>query len=206
MAAAGAAYIGISYVAAIAVHPPLAVILLGLVPLGVVALVSAWHSQTRTLSLSLCAAGALAVILNLENLRNHAAWLYFIQHAGAMILLCMTFGGTLWRSHADALCSRVAGFILGKPMDADYLHYTWKVTLYWAVFFAVSAIVSVLLFFFGSIEVWSFFANLLTPILLGVMFAGEYLIRMRVLPDRAHFNVIETIQAYREYSHRQKSG
>ena len=202
ISAAGIAYIGIGHFTAISDHPPLVAILVGILPLGAIALVTAWHSRARTLSLLMLAAFALAVILNLENLRNHAAWVYFVQHAGAMILLCITFGITLGYSHADAFCSRIANFVLHNQMDADYLRYTWKVTLVWTIFFAISAMVSVSLFFFGPIEVWSIFANLLTPLLLGAMFAGEYLIRLRVMPNRAHFSITETIHAYREYSRR----
>ena len=190
------------YHASISDHPPLVVILIGIAPLAAIALVSAWHSRVRSLSLMLFAACALTAILNLDNLRNHAAWLYFVQHAGAMLLLGIMFGSTLGRTHADALCSRIAAFVIPKPLDAVYLHYTWKVTLAWTLFFAISALLSVLLFFFGPIEVWSIFANLLTPPLLGIMFAGEYLIRLRTMPDRAHFSITETIQAYREYSRR----
>lgn len=203
VAAAGAVYLGIGYLTAVSDHPPLIAILFGILPLGAAALVAAWHSRARTLSLLLCAACALTVILNLENLRDHAAWLYFVQHAGAMILLCIMFGSTLGCGHADALCSRIASFVFHEPLDAGYLHYTWKVTLAWTIFFAISAMVSVLLFFFGPIEAWSVFANLLTPPLLGAMFAGEYLIRLRVMPDRVHFSITETIHAYREYSRRQ---
>ncbi len=203
ISAAGIVYVGIGYFTAISAHPPLAAILFGIVPLGAVALVTAWHSRARTLSLLLLAAGALTVILNLENLRNHAAWLYFVQHAGAMFLLCVMFGNTLGGGHANALCSRIAQFVIIKPLDAHYLHYTWKVTLAWTIFFAIIAMVSVPLFFFGPIEAWSVFANLLTPLLLGAMFVGEYLIRLRVMPDHAHFSITETIRAYREYSRRQ---
>ena len=202
ISAAGIVYISIGHFTAISDHPPLVAILVGILPLGAIALVTAWHSRARTLSLLLLAAFALAVILNLENLRNHAAWVYFVQHAGAMILLCIMFGGTLGGGHANALCSRIANFVLHNQMDADYLRYTWKVTLVWTIFFAISAMVSVSLFFFGPIEAWSVFANLLTPLLLGAMFAGEYLIRLRVMPNRAHFSITETIHAYREYSRR----
>jgi uncharacterized membrane protein len=165
--------------------------------------VAAWQSRLRIASLTLCAAYAIAIILNLDNLRNHAAWLYFVQHAGAMTLLGATFGSTLGGRHADALCSRIASFVNPTPLDADYLHYTWNVTFAWTAFFILNALVSVSLFFFGPIESWSFFANLLTPALLGAMFAGEYLIRRRVMPDRAHFSIAATIHAYREYSRRQ---
>ena len=202
ISAAGIVYIGISHFTAISARPPLAAILVGILPLGAIALVTAWHSRARTLSLLLLTACALAVIFNLENLRNNAAWLYFVQHAGAMILLCIMFGGTLGDGHANALCSRIAQFVIIKPLDAHYLHYTWKVTLAWTIFFAIIAMMSVPLFFFGPIEAWSVFANLLTPLLLGAMFAGEYLIRLRVMPNRAHFSITETIHAYREYSRR----
>ena len=54
IAAAGAAYLGMGYLAAISDHPPLITILLGIVPLGAVALVTAWHSRARILSLFFC--------------------------------------------------------------------------------------------------------------------------------------------------------
>lgn len=203
IATAGSVYLGLGYFTAASAHPPLAAIFLGIAPLGAVALVAAWHSRLRIPSLILCTACAIAVVLNLDNLRNHAAWLYFVQHAGAMTLLGATFGSTLASGHAGALCSRIASLAHAAPLDAVYLHYTWKVTCAWTAFFILSAVVSVLLFFFGPVEAWSFFANLLTPVLLGAMFVGEYLIRQRALPDRAHFSIAATIHAYREYSRRQ---
>ena len=202
IATAGSMYLGLSYFTAASVRPPLVAIFVGTVPLGAVALVAAWHSRLRIPALILCVACAISVVLNLDSLRNHAAWLYFVQHAGAMILLGATFGSTLGHGHAGALCSRIASFVHPTALDADYLHYTWNVTFAWTAFFILSALVSVLLFFFGPIEAWSLFANLLTPALLGAMFAGEYVIRQRVVPNRAHFSIAATIHAYREYSRR----
>lgn len=201
-AIAGAVYLGMSYLASATEHPPLAAVFMGIVPLGATALISAWYSRLRGLSLSLCATCALTIALNLDNLRDHAAWIFFIQHAGAMTLLGITFGSTLMRNHKDALCSRIASVVLPEQLDAQYFHYTWKVTFVWTIFFAISALISVLLFFAGPIRIWSVFANLLTPILLGAMFIGEYLIRLRVMPDRDHFGIAKTISAYREYSRR----
>jgi len=201
-ATVGAIYLGLGYFTTVSNRPPMLALIVSIVPLGAVALMAAWKSRARILSLLLCAVCVVTVILNLDNLRDHVAWVYFVQHAGAMTLLGVTFGSTLGGDHTEALISRVASFILHTRVDTDYLRYTWKVTLAWTVFFVVSAILSVLLFFFGPIEVWSFFANLLTPLLLGVMFAVEYLVRVRVMPDRPHFSIVETIQAYREYSRR----
>jgi uncharacterized membrane protein len=201
VAAAGAAYLAIGYLAAAADRSPLIGVIVGIVPLMAVVVGAAWHSRLRVPALLLTGALALALIVNLEFLRHHVAWLYFIQHVGTMILLGAMFGTTL-RSHEGAICSRIACFALRARPDADYLRYTWQVTLAWTVFFAASAMTSVALFFLAPIEVWSAFAILLTPVLLGIMFAGEYLIRRRALPNRPHFSIAETIQAYSNYSRR----
>jgi uncharacterized membrane protein len=122
-----------------------------------------------------------------------------MQHVGAMALLAITFGSTLGGGDANALCSRVTRLMLAGPADPAYMRYTWKVTVVWAVYFIMSAVVSVGLFFFGPIDVWSYFANLLTPVFVGLLFVIEYLVRVRVLPDRAHFSIAKTIQTYRAY-------
>lgn len=202
IATAGALYLGLSHFTAASERPPVIGLVVGLLPLGAIALVAAWNSRAPALALLLCTACVLALALNFDNLRQHAAWLYFVQHAGAMALLTITFGSTLGSAHQDALCSRIASLMQRAPLDADYLRYTWQVTVAWTLYFLASAILSVLLFSFGPVEVWSIFANVLTPVLLGVMFAGEYLIRLRVMPGRSHFSISETIQAYRDYSRR----
>jgi uncharacterized membrane protein len=202
IACAGAIYLGLSYLAAASEHPPLGALIVSLLPLGAFALVAAWNSRSPALTLMLVATCVLAFVVNIDNLRSHTAWLYFLQHAGAMALLTVTFGSTLGREHQDALCSRIACFILPDPPDSEYLCYTWKVTAAWTIYFFSSTILSVLLFIFGPINIWSFFANILTPLLLGIMFSGEYLIRLRAMPGRTHFGISETIQAYRNYSRR----
>lgn len=203
LAMAGAAYLGIGYFATTTPHPPLVTVLIALTPLGAAGLAITWKARARMLLLSLYVAGALAVVTNLDHLRDHTAWLYFSQHAGAMTLLGLTFGSTLGNNHADALCSRIASFIIAGPLDEGYLRYTWKVTLAWTIYFAASAILSALLFFLAPIEVWSVFANFLTPVSLIIMFVGEYMIRQRALPHGPRLSVTDTIQAYQKYNQRQ---
>jgi uncharacterized membrane protein len=113
--------------------------------------------------------------------------------------LGLTFGATLWAGPEQAFCSRIAAFVAPGALDADYLCYTWKVTLAWTLFFVLSAAVSVVLFFWGPLVWWSFFANVLSPVLVGAMFAVEYGVRLVALPKRPHLNLFETIQAYRAY-------
>jgi uncharacterized membrane protein len=118
-----------------------------------------------------------------------------------MIALGTMFGSTL-RSHEGALCSRVAMMAITEPLDARYLRYTWQVTLAWTLYFALSAVLSIGLFFGASLESWSLFAAVVTPVSVPLMFAAEFAIRQRALPGRPHFSIAQTIQSYRAYTRR----
>jgi uncharacterized membrane protein len=200
----GAAYLWISYRVAASQQPSLAATLLGILPFAAAALAVAWNSRARLLALALCGVLGIATALAFDLLRSHTQWLYFAQHAGAMSALAITFGATLGGECDRALCSRIASSIHGGPPDAALMRYTWRVTLAWTLFFVLCALVSVLLFALGPIEAWSAFANLLTPLLLGAMFGGEYLIRLRAMPGHAHLGIEKIIHSYLDYSKPQK--
>jgi uncharacterized membrane protein len=201
MAVAGLAYLALGYVAAAWEHPPLIALLVGLIPPAALALTSTLQLPDgwRALAMVAWVAVMAALLLQLDRLMAHAALFYFIQHAGAMGFLAFTFGNTLWGTHGQALCSRMAKLMLASDMDDSYIKYTWQVTAVWTFFFGVVGSLSVLLFFFGNVETWSLFANVLTPILVFSLFVGEYLVRVRVLPNRPHLSIVETIQAYQKY-------
>lgn len=197
-----AAYLVFSHFLTIDKHPNLLMLGIGVAPLTAMTVVAAWHSQHRWWGLLALGALGIGVAVFLDSLRDHIDWLYFAQHVGAMSLLAITFGSTLGRGDAQALCSRVTRMLLAKPADPAYMRYTWKVTVAWTLYFVVSAVLSVLLFFWGPLPVWSIFANLMTPICVGLMFVVEYLVRIRVLPNREHFSIAQIVQAYRSYDHR----
>jgi uncharacterized membrane protein len=205
IAAAGAALMALSYVACAAPDAPAWTVLAGLLPLAALAFALCWRSRLRLPALALWLAVLIAALWNLDRLRDHAAWAYLAQHAGAMGLLALMFGSTLSGGAANALCSRIAAFQSGEPPDARRLRYTWRVTLAWTVFFIETGVLSILLFFFGTMAHWSLFANVLTPVLVGAMFGAEYWVRRRMLPDRPHGGlcktVRETVRAYRNYRH-----
>ena len=198
----GAIYLLLNFYVAAATHPPMWGVFIGLLPLAGLGLSIAWKSTWRAIALAMWLAAMVLAALNLEFLRGHTAWIYFIQHMGAMCLLGLMFGLTLQSDPAQALCSRIALFALGPKLDAEYLGYTWKVTWVWTLYFIFSALVSMLLFLLCPIEIWSGFANILTPLSVGGLFVIEYLVRLRVLPRRPHFSVRATIEAYRAYTRR----
>ncbi|MDA8225564.1 MAG: hypothetical protein M0T86_06565 [Betaproteobacteria bacterium] len=201
----GAGYLALSYFVTNADHPPLLAVWVTLMPIASMALVAAWRARMRWLWLACCAVAAGWVVLHSARFSTHVAWLYFAQHAGAMTLLGFVFGSTLGGQPEQALCSRIAMGLVAEPLDAAYLRYTRNVTLAWTVFFAVSAGVSVVLFVAAPLVVWSTFADVGTPVLLGVMFVAEYLVRRSVLPDRPALDVLAIIHGWRDFSRRQES-
>jgi len=200
----GAAYLWMGYKASISADPPLLSLLIGLAPLTFSAIALAWHSRSLFWQ-GLCAVCVVLAIIKIDFLRVNTAWVYFIQHAGMHLLLGVVFGRTLFGKHAQALCSRVAALIYADGRDPELMRYTWNVTLVWTVYFFACAGISILLFFFGSLTAWSVLANLLTPVLIGLIFVVEFLVRIRVLPPEQRASLSRTIQAYREYSNRNKS-
>lgn len=193
-----AIYLVLGYLASSSTHPPLFAVLVTAIPVVAGFIAASWGTAFRLPAMVLCVAVLIVLAMRVDFLLSHAAWLYFIQHVGAMAALGIMFGSTL-STHESALCSRIAKFAIAEPLDAHYFQYTWSVTLAWTIYFVASAIISIGLFFGASLEVWSLFAAILTPISVPVMFGAEYLIRLRALPNRPHFSIAQTIESYQKY-------
>lgn len=202
--AAGAAYLALGYVAAASDNPPIIALIVGLFPLAALALTAAWHSPVRWLAVPACLALCVWGVMHVQQLRGHVASFYFVQHVGAMGMMALTFGSTLWGGYDKALCSRIAVMVLPEPPDEAYCKYTWQVTLVWTLFFVAVGLTSIGLFFWGPLEWWALFANVLTPILVGAMFVAEYVVRIRALPDRPHMSIAATVQAYQRFRESEK--
>lgn len=201
MAPFGLAYLWLGHQASTSSDPSLASLLIGIAPLAFSALALVW--QARSAWLAALSIAVLALLLShLDFLRREAAWVYFVQHAGMHALLGLMFGRTLGGADADALCSKISHLVYGDQLDASDDRYTWRVTLAWTIYFGVTTLLSVLLFWLAPLEIWSIYANLLTPLIIGALFVIEFAIRLRVLPRDRQASIAATIRAYREYSQR----
>jgi uncharacterized membrane protein len=203
--ACSGAYLTASYFAAAADTPTLGGTLLGILPFALATFALAWNSHLRSIALALFAVAIGLTIVCFDFLRAHASWLYFVQNAGVLAALGVTFGATLWGSDEKALCSRIAVVLKGHKASPELLRYTWHVTLAWTIFFFTCALVSAMLFAWAPLETWSAFANLGTPILLGAMFLGEYWVRLRAIPAHAHIGFQAIVDAYRDQIRRAKA-
>jgi uncharacterized membrane protein len=123
--------------------------------------------------------------------------LYLIQHAGIHAGLALAFGLSLCAG-AVPLITRVALRVHGGQMPAAKHAYTRQVTLAWTVYFTLMTAVSLALYAWAPWSWWSLFANLLTPLSLVLMMAGEWRLRYWLHPEFERVPIATAVRAFRE--------
>lgn len=92
------------------------------------------------------------------------------------LCLLLVFGRSLF--HPPTVIERIAR--QSEPdLPPEGVRYTHQVTQAWCAFFAMNAAVA-LVTVFASREAWVLYNGLISYVLMGVMFAGEWIIRGRV--------------------------
>jgi uncharacterized membrane protein len=190
---AGVAYAGVSHWMMLfhAAEPWAVGVLLG--PLWLTALALA-GSRFGAWGLAIAAAvGVLGFALVLRGDAGDPNRLYMLQHVGINALLCGWFGGTLRRDRLS-LIGQFAARI--HPLSPGMREYTWRVTRVWTVYFALLVLASVVVYATMPFAAWSVLANLLTPLMVGILFVGEYLLRYRLHPEFERTRLIDTVRAF----------
>lgn len=168
--------------------------IVALAPILLALLSVAWQAHYRPAMLAAFGALCMLLLLKWDVVTAHYGELYWIEHAGTMSFLGLTFGRTL-QAGREPMCAYFARMVHGA-LSPELARYTRQLTLAWVGFFGAMATVSTGLFFAAPLSVWSAFANFFTGPLIGAMFAVEYLIRRRVLPDIEHAHILDGIKAF----------
>lgn len=193
-----AAFALLAHRAASSAHPGGYEALVVSAPALAVGLALAWRSTRRALWLALWVVAAVAILMAGETLPDGTLWLLLFQSIGINAAMGLAFGRTLVRG-STPMVSRFAKVVHGK-LSPQLASYTRGVTLAWVVYFVLTSVVSILLFFVAPTAVWSGFVNLLSVPLLGAMFAGEYLVRLFVIPASERTGFFRAVAAYRKFS------
>jgi uncharacterized membrane protein len=167
---------------------------LALGPLLTVGLLLIW--RWTHLLVALLAAAAAAVLLRnyWPLLERNFPMVYLLQEGGFYSLMALSFGQSLL-GHREALCTQLADKVHG-PLTPQEVRYTRRVTAAWALFFAAITAATLILYVFASLARWSLFANFCVLPLIGLMFAGEYAIRRRALPQVPHRGILAAVRVY----------
>jgi uncharacterized membrane protein len=196
--ALGVAYAVLAHRASVAATPDLSGALVAILPLAGLAFAMAWRSKHRTAMVAACFAACFALFVFRDWMVAHYNWVFLLQHAGIYVLLCLAFGRTL-RAGKTPMISTLARTVHGTLSPA-LVSYTRSLTWAWTLYFGGITAASLLLFWLAPIAAWSAFANLVSPVLLVLMFAGEYAVRCQVLPAEDLASPLESIRAYRRAS------
>ncbi|MGH8635325.1 MAG: hypothetical protein ACRET7_14495 [Burkholderiales bacterium] len=149
----------------------------------------------KALALLACVAGPwLAHLAMSEGVEGPLRLVLPVPHAAINLFLLWLFGRTLLQGR-EPLITTVARRVHGA-LAPDIEAYTRRVTLAWCCLFAAQILVSVLLFAFVPLEIWSLFVNVLSFPLVVLMFAGEYFYRMVHYPDHPRASIATALRAF----------
>jgi uncharacterized membrane protein len=145
---------------------------------------------------ALLAAAAVGMVLRhcWPVLERNFSVVYLLQEGGFYSLMAASFGRSL-RGPRVALCTQLADQVHG-PLTPQEVRYTRQVTAAWALFFFTITAATVGLFLFAPLRIWSLFANFCVLPLIGLMFAGEYAVRRRVLPQAPRRGILAALRVY----------
>ncbi len=108
-----------------------------------------------------------------------------LNHAGALKLIpvvinlacCIGFVRTL--RYPPSMIERFAR--LQEPhLSETAIRYTRQVTIVWCVFFVLNGSIALYTALFCEMKTWALYNGLIAYVLMGALFAGEYLVRLRV--------------------------
>jgi uncharacterized membrane protein len=152
-----------------------------------------WRSRSRY-RWPLALLGAVVLVASWQSAHDSLLAVSGVPHALINLGLLALFGGSLLPGRT-ALITSVARRI-DRQLPDRMLAYTRSVTAAWAIFFAAQLLVSLGLFVFAPVAVWSLFVNVLNGPLIALMFLGEYTYRLTHFRDYRHASIPEMVRAF----------
>lgn len=116
--------------------------------------------------------GAISLIIGLAHVDSEiAAKAYPVVVSGGLAFM---FGASLWRS--TSLVERMAE-LGGETLSPAIRLYCRRVTVVWALWLAINTLIAAALAIFGSREAWALWTGLLSYLVIGFIFAVEFILR-----------------------------
>jgi uncharacterized membrane protein len=117
-----------------------------------------------------------------------------LQECTFDLLMALSFGQSLRRGSVP-LCTQLADKLHG-PLTPQEATYTRRVTVAWTLFFVLIAATTCVLYYVAPLHAWSMFVNFCVLPLIGLMFAAEYAVRRRVLPQVQARGILAAVRVY----------
>ena len=92
--------------------------------------------------------------------------------------------------------------LMREDMPPAVRVYTRRATIAWSVYFLLMFILSLLLAIYAPIELWSFFSNVLSYVLLVLMFLAEFMMRRVLVHEHMDYSFTEFVQRLKKVNFR----
>jgi uncharacterized membrane protein len=119
--------------------------------------------------------------------------LYVLQHVAINGLLCGWFGSTL-RGDGLSLITQFAQRV--HPLEGHMKAYTTQLTRSWTGYFAAMVVASIAIYLTLPFSAWSLFANVLSPVMVTLLFVGEHFLRYRLHPEFERTRLVDAVRAF----------
>ncbi len=99
------------------------------------------------------------------------------------LIVTLSFFGLFFSSlfGNQTAVARLAALTKKEPLTPAEISYTRKVTQAWCLFFVLNGAISFYTIQKGSLELWTLYNGLISYILMGLMFGGEFVIRKKAI-------------------------
>ncbi len=128
---------------------------------------------------------------------GHGAYALYLPSIIIPCLMLSTFAPSLLPGR-EPLITSIAESISG-PLSLEQRGYTRGVTWVWTTTVALILLVTLGLLLFWSPQAWSVFANFLSYLVLGALFAGEYAVRRVRFPDKTPLSFRDFLRSVSSY-------
>lgn len=189
----GVAYAGLSHWMTLfhATEPWAVVVLLGPLWLAAMGLAASWFGRWGLAAVAVLGIGGFSLVFLGE--AGDPNRLYVLQHVAINAALCGWFGSTL-RGRGLPLITQFAQRV--HPLKGHMLAYTTQLTRIWTGFFALTVLASILIYLTRPFSEWSLFANVLSPVMVTLLFVGEHLLRYRLHPEFERTRLVDAVRAF----------
>lgn len=189
----GVAYAGLSHWMTLfhATAPWAVVVLLGPLWLAAMGFAASWFGRWGFVGMAALGVGGFSLVFLGE--AGDPDRLYVMQHVAINSALCGWFGSTL-RGKGLPLITQFAQRV--HPLKGHMLAYTTQLTRIWTGYFAVVVLASIAIYMTRPFSDWSLFANVLSPVMVALLFVGEHLVRYRLHPEFERTRLVDAVRAF----------
>jgi uncharacterized membrane protein len=166
-----------------------------LVPLLLVALIGLFAFSIKYYRSALLV-GLLIIMSLLMLYKGMVADLYFLPPIVINLVIGAIFINGL-RPNQTPVIEKYILLMEGAVSDRQRQYARW-VTVAWSCLLVAMLIESIVLALYFSHETWSLFTNFINYLVLGLMFLGEYVVRIYTFPDEKHMQFMAYLNRLRK--------